>query len=112
MKTSIWLVTLFLCVNLVPLSFAQDPPEVDGSEIEKQLTERQSKINRLTIDEQLKLRAAQQKAAEDPAVLEALKKRDEAIRNFRQALHNAMVKADPSIKPILDRIAVGGSAGF
>lgn len=112
MKTCIRLVALSLCLNFVPLASAQEPPEVDGTDIDKQLTERQGKINRLSIEEQLKLRAAQQKAAEDPAVLEALKKRDEAIRNFRQALHDAMVKADPSIKPILDRIAVGGSAGF
>lgn len=67
---------------------------------------------KLTIEEQLKLRAAERKAAEDPAVLEALKKRNEAVRRFRQALHDSMVRNDPRMKAILDKIAVGDNPGF
>ena len=91
---------------------AADEPDLDGSEIEAQLYEREQKISKLTIEEQLKLRAAQQKAAEDPAVLEALKKRNEAIAEFRMALRNSMVRSDPKMAEILDKIAVGASPGF
>lgn len=95
--------------QLSPVARAQ---EVDGSEIDKQLTERNGKIIKLTIDEQLKLRAAQQKAAEDSEVKAALAKRDQAIEEFRKALHDSMVKADPAMEAILQKIAVGNSPGF
>lgn len=100
-----------LCVSsqLAPLARAQ---EVDGSEISKSLTERDVKINQLTFEEKLKLRAAQKKAAEDPEIKKALEKRDQAIEEFRKALHDNMVKADPSMEDILQKIAISGSPGF
>jgi hypothetical protein len=91
---------------------AADEPVLDGSEIEAELNEREQKIQKLSIEEQLKLRAAQQKAAEDPAVLEALKKRNEAIAEFRMALRNSMIRSDPKMAEILDKLAVGASPGF
>lgn len=100
---------LLAAAPFAPLAFAQ---QVDGSDIDGQLTNRESKINKLTIEEQLQLRAAQQKAVEDPAVKEALAKRDEAIEGFRKALHDSMVKADPKVEAILQKIAVGTSPGF
>lgn len=84
---------------------------VDTGDVEKQLAE-QGKIRELTLDEQLKVRAAQQKAAEDPAVKTALEKRNAAIEEFRKAFHDSMVKADPALEPILEKIAVGTSPGF
>jgi hypothetical protein len=95
--------------QFAPLTSAQ---EVDGSDINQQLTEREGKINRLTIDEQLKLRAAQKKAVEDPDVKAALEKRNQAIEEFRAALHKSMVKSDPTLEAILQKIAVGVSPGF
>ncbi|MEP6822717.1 MAG: hypothetical protein ABI946_10255 [Chthoniobacterales bacterium] len=71
-----------------------------------------AQVNKLTLDEQLKLRAAQRKAAEDPEVRAALAKRDQAIETFRKALHDAMVKADPNLESTLQKIAVGQSPGF
>jgi len=65
--------------------------------------------NGLSIDEQLKLRAAQQKAADDPAVKAALQKRNQAIQNFRTALHNAMLKVDPAIGPIMSKVEISPS---
>jgi hypothetical protein len=88
------------------------PNAIDDRTIDKQLTEREEKIGQLTIDEQLKLRAAQVKAGEDPAVLAALEKRNAAIMEFRAALRAAVIKADPSVVPILDKIAVGEQPGF
>jgi hypothetical protein len=110
---------LILCLCAALLVFASqsslraaDEPVLDGSELEAQLNEREEKIQKLTLEEQLKLRAAQQKAAEDPLVLEALKKRNEAIAEFRMALRNSMVRSDPKMAEILDKIAVGASPGF
>lgn len=80
--------------------------ELDGSDLRKELLERDERVIELSLDEQLKLRAAQVKAAEDPAVQEAMRKRNEAINNFRQAIQAAMLKADPSIAPILEKVAI------
>jgi hypothetical protein len=91
---------------------AADEPERDGSEVEAQLKEAEQQIHKLSLEEQLKIRAAQQKAAEDPAVLEALKKRNEAIAEFRMALRNSIIKSDPKMAEILDKIAVGSNPGF
>jgi Spy/CpxP family protein refolding chaperone len=100
---------LVAATQFAPLASAQ---QVDGSDIDGQLTNRETKINKLTIEEQLQLRAAQQKAVEDPAVKAALAKRDEAIEGFRKALHDSMVKSDPKIEAILQKVAVGNSPGF
>ncbi len=89
-----------------------EEPDISGKKVDEQLAERAQKINKLTTEEQLKLRAAQVKAAEDPDVLAALAKRDKAIEEFRKAMHDSMVKSDPNVEAILQKIAVGGSAGF
>ena len=85
---------------------------LDGSDVEAQLAEREGKIHKLTTDEQLRLRAAQVKAAEDPDVKAALEKRNKAIEEFRLAFRNSMIKADPKIGEILDKIATGTTPGF
>ena len=93
-------------------SHAADGPILDGSELEKQLVEREQKIAKLSSDEQMKLRAAQQKAAEEPEVLAAAKKRAEAIAEFRMTLRNSMIRTDPKMAEILDKLAAGAKAGL
>ncbi|CAN5678791.1 hypothetical protein BH20VER1_BH20VER1_25990 [soil metagenome] len=90
----------------------KETPELDGSDVEKELYEREQKIGRLSLEEQLKLRAAQQKAAEDPEVLAALEKRNQALKEFRDALRASMIKTDPSMQVILDKLATGTHPGF
>ena len=51
-----------------------------------------------------KLKAAGQKAMQDPAVQAAQEKARQATNEFRDALHASMLKADPSIQPILDKM--------
>jgi len=80
--------------------------------LDRELSERDSKILTLTLDEQLHLRAVQQKAAADPEVKEAADKRDAAVLQFRTKFREVMIKLDPSIGPVLDRIAVGLNPGF
>jgi len=44
---------------------------------------------------------------QDPAMQAAQEKMRQADRQFRDALHASMLKADPSIQPILDKIPKG-----
>ena len=94
-----------------PFVFSEEP-DLEGKQVNQQLTDRQEKITKLSTEEQLKLRAAQVKASEDPEVLAALAKRDKAIEEFRKAMHDSMVKSDPKVEEILQKIAVGTSPGF
>ena len=103
---------LLVAPYFAPLAMAQAEPDLDGKKIEDELAQRETKIQTLSIEEQLKLRAAQQKAAEDPAVLAALEKRNQAITEFRLALRKSMIASDPKIEPVLDKIAVGAKPGF
>ena len=91
-------------MQLGPFAFAQ---ELDGSDLRREVREREERVNKLSVEEQLKLRAAQRKAAEDPAVKAALEKRNKAIQEFRAALRAGMIKSDPSVQPILDKVAIG-----
>lgn len=95
-------------VQLAPFAFAQ---EVDGSDVRREVREREERVNKLSTEEQLKLRAAEQKAAEDPAVKAALQKRNTAIQEFRAALRASMIKSDPTVQPILDKVAIGSNRG-
>ena len=95
--------------QLSPL-FAADEP--DETPVMKEMQRRQGQVDKLSIDDQLKLRAAQQKAMENPEVKAAMEKRDKAIVEFREALRAAMMASDPSIRPILEKIAAGASRGI
>ena len=87
--------------RVTPFAPAQ---EVDGSDRQREAQERQARFNKMTIEEQLKLRAAEKTAAEDPAVVAAMKKRDQAIAEYRAQLRASLLKIDPTLGPILDKI--------
>ena len=95
---------LLLLITVLPAAPALRAQALDGSGMKKQTQDMEPPATKLSIDEQLKLRAAQQKAASDPAVVEAVKKRDQAINEFRAALQAAMIKADPTIAPLLEKV--------
>jgi Heavy-metal resistance len=58
----------------------------------------------LSPEERQKVEAAHQKAMQDPAVQAAHEKMRQAHRELYDAMHAAMLKADPSIQPILDKM--------
>ena len=89
-----------------------DEAVIEGKEVDALLAERESKILKLSLEEQLQLRAAQIKAADDPDVKAAVEKRNQAIQEFRQAFRNSLLKIDPKVEPILNKIAVGQNPGF
>jgi hypothetical protein len=95
---------LFAFIQINPFACAQTP---DGSDLRREVRERDERVNKLSTEEQLKLRAAQQKATEDPVVKAALEKRNKAIQEFRAALRASMIKADPTVAPILEKVAIG-----
>ena len=58
----------------------------------------------LTPEERVKLRAANKAARQDPSVKAAEATRATDRRGYREAMRAAMIKADPSIEPILAKM--------
>src|ERR1039457_1481357 len=98
-------IVLFAITQIGPFVCAQTPT-LDGSDTRRELRERDERVNKLSTEDQLKLRAAEQKAAEDPDVKAALEKRNKAIQEFRAALRASMIKTDPTVAPILEKVAI------
>jgi len=67
----------------------------------------EQRLANLSPDERQKVQKAREKALQDPAVQAARDKMRQAHKEFRNALHSAMLKADPSVQPILDKIPAG-----
>src|SRR4051794_2941649 len=102
-------IATFAAAVLLSSVRAQD---LDRRDTQREMRERQEKFSRLSVGEQAQLRAAQQKAMEDPTVKEAIAKRNAAIKEFRDAFTAAMIKADPKIVPILDKVSVNPEQGY
>ena len=66
--------------------------------------ERQARWASLSEEERARLKAAHQKALADPAVWAARDRLRKARREFREVLRPALLKADPSIQPILEKM--------
>jgi Spy/CpxP family protein refolding chaperone len=66
--------------------------------------ERGARLANLTEEERGRLRAAHEKAMADPAVQAAREKLQQARREFREVMRPALLKADPSIQAILDKL--------
>jgi Spy/CpxP family protein refolding chaperone len=87
-------------LQLAPAVFAQ-PPDKPNRPFQM---ERRARWANLTDEERGKLKAAHQKAMEDPAVRAAQEKLRQARREFREVMRPALLKADPSIQPILEKM--------
>ncbi len=66
--------------------------------------ERRARWANLSEDERARLKAAHQKAMADPAVQAAREKLRQARREFREVMRPALLKADPSLQPILEKM--------
>jgi Spy/CpxP family protein refolding chaperone len=99
------LVPALACVSqFAPALLAQPPDRPDRPFRQFQSERRARLLANLTEDERARLRAAHQKALTDPAVQAAREKLKQARREFREVLRPALLKADPSIQPILDKL--------
>jgi len=94
---------LAAALQIKPISFGQDANEPGKGGPRHQ----EERFANLSADEREKLKAARQKAIQDPVVQAAQEKRRQADKEFHDALHASMLKADPSIQPILDKMPKG-----
>ena len=108
LKLNFLLVPALACTaQFTPGLFAQSPPDrADRPDrpFRQFQNERRARFANLTEDERSRLRAAHQKAMQDPALQAAREKLRQARREFREILRPALLKADPSIQPILDKL--------
>ena len=102
-KSVITVSILAAALQIGPLVLSQDSNE-QGQGWKLRL---QDRFANLSADEREKLKAAHQKAMQDPAVQAAQEKMRQADNEFHDALHASMLKADPSIQPILDKMPKG-----
>ena len=64
----------------------------------------QERLSVLTPEERQKLKAAHHKAKEDPAVQAAEATRESDRKGYHKAMKDAMLRADPSVAPILEKM--------
>jgi hypothetical protein len=88
-------------VQFSPAILAQSPADKPGEHF---LSERHARWASLTQEEQAKLKAAHEKALADPVVRAAHEKFKQARREFREVMRPALLKADPSLEPILEKL--------
>ena len=94
--------------QFAPNLFAQSPPDRPERPFRQfqneRRAERRVRFQNLTEDERTRLRAAHQKAMQDPVLQAARDKMRQAQREFREMLRPALLKADPAVQPILDKL--------
>jgi hypothetical protein len=105
MKSLVTMSILAIALQFAPAVFGQDEEQGRGGRRWEQ------RLANLSPEERQKLQAARQKAMQDPAVQSAHDKMREAHKEFRDAMRAAMLKADPSIQPILNKIPAGNRRG-
>ena len=89
------LVTALLAVLLPTIGFAQGQRTVDF---------RRQRFAGLSREEQTKLRSVHDTAMRDPALAATRQRYQEARKEFRNKLRDALLKADPSVQPILEKV--------
>ena len=92
---------LVAVVQLTPPLLAQSPTDKPGRHSQ---SEHHARWASLSEDERAKLKAAHQKALTDPEVRAARDRLRQARMEFRDVLRPALLKADPTIQPILDKM--------
>lgn len=95
---------LTVASQFAPSLLAQSPTDKPWRFSQQERMERRGRWASLTDEERAKLKAAHQKALSDPAVWAARERLIKARREFREVLRPALLKADPSIQPILEKL--------
>ncbi len=98
-KSSLMISTLAVALQLNPVAFGQDTDQ-HGEGRHARWGQR---LENLSPQDRQRLKAAHEKAMQDPSVQAAHEKMKEAHKEFRDAMRAAMLKADPSIQPILNK---------
>ena len=103
-KSLITVSILIATLQLSPIGFAQDTNQSAPGRGGRW----QQRLANLSPQEREKLKAARQKAMQDSNVQAAHEKMRQARKEFVSSMRAAMLKADPSIQPILDKIPKPG----
>ena len=92
----------------------QFPPVARAQEDEQGKRGRrwEQRLAKLSPEEREKVKAAHRKAMQEPSVQSARDKMRQAHKEFRDAMRAAMLKADPSIQPILNKMPAGNRRGI
>ena len=85
------------------LQFAPSASAQGGDRAERRF-ERNARLQSLSEAERAKLWAAHQQAMQDAQVRAAHERLIEARREFREVMRPALIKADPSVQPILEKL--------
>ncbi|MGI9086732.1 MAG: hypothetical protein ACR2HH_03160 [Chthoniobacterales bacterium] len=107
LKTLLTISSLALALNFAPAAFAQTP-EQSGQGRHGRNGRHAQFMASLSPDERARLKAAHQKAMADPTVQAAKDRTKTSRKEFREMRRAAMLKADPSIQPILDKMPARG----
>jgi len=89
------LVTALLAVLLPTIGFAQG---------QRTVYVRRGRFARLSMEEQARLRSAHERAMRDPALAATRQRYEQARSEFRDKLREGLLKADPSVQPILEKV--------
>jgi hypothetical protein len=106
-RSLIIVATLVGTLQLSPVLVGQDPN--DGAV--GRGGRWQDRMSNLSPDEQQKLISARQKAMADPTVQAAEETMKEARRAYLTSIRTAMLKADPSVQSVLDKMPRARNAG-
>jgi hypothetical protein len=98
-KSLVTMSILAAAIQLAPIAVGQDSDQPG-----KGWRNHQGHFANLSPEERQKVEAAHQKAMQDPAVQAAQEKMRQTRKDFEETMHSAMLKADPSIQPILDKM--------
>jgi len=94
-------IALAAALQFVPVVSAQQLQEKAARRVQAQ---RSARLAGLNDDEQIRLRAAHEKALQDQQVRAARERLQQARREFRDVMGPAMLRADPSVQPILEKM--------
>jgi hypothetical protein len=93
--------TLAAALQFTPCVSAQSPADRPMRQFQMERRARWASLNE---EERGRLKAAHQKAMADPAIRAARDRLRQARREFRDVLRPALLKADPSLQPILEKM--------
>ena len=108
MKMKFLMTTSILAVALQFTSVVRGQDEDQGGQGRRW----EKPLANLSPEERQKVQAAHHKAIQEPSVQAAREKMRQAHKEFREAMQAAMLKADPSIQPILNKIPAQNRRGI
>ena len=90
------IVFITLSVGLLQADALAQTPRMRGA--------RQARLMNLSGEERARLQSAHLAALRDPALRQSRERFQQAKKEYRDKLRDALLKADPSVQPILEKV--------